>query len=175
MRNALSLLVLAVSLGCAPRAPLAQSGPGAGGEPALAPATWSPRVPLTAEWIVQSEAPGRLTLVARVNRAVPLAVPTTVTVTVPLGVRVLSGKTSWVIDASDSTGPVDEVLVLEVQKPEGQEIVLAADAAGSNFGVHAKKVHSLGKPARQAPASPAPGAPLNVGGHDFGPSVPAKP
>jgi hypothetical protein len=130
---------------------------------------------MTVEWLLQGESAGRLTLVARVNRNAPLTVPTTVTVTVPAGTRVASGRTSWVIAGSESMGPVDEVIVFDVVQPGAQEIVLAADATGANFGVHAKKSFALGVPEQGASMPPTPGPSLEVGGRDFGPSVPATP
>jgi hypothetical protein len=177
LRNVLPMLMVAVFVGCAPKATPARTeavsvpGPGSATEGPVS----SPRAPMTVEWVFQGEAAGRLTLIARVNRTTALQVPTSVTVTVPPGLRVLSGRTLWVIEGSESTVPVEETLVFEVSQPGPQEILLAADAVGVGFGVHAKKVYKLGQAAQKAAAPPSPGPKLEVGGRDFGPSVPAKP
>lgn len=176
MRYAIMLMLLAGSFGCAPKASLATAGAENGTtSPAAREVTSAPRVPMTVEWLHQGESSGRLTLVARVNRNMPLAVPTSVTVTAPSGVQMVSGRTTWVIPGSDATGPVDEILVFDVGQVHGGEILLTADAEGANFGVHAKKAYALGAPSQKAVAPPTPGPSLEVGGHDFGPSVPAKP
>jgi hypothetical protein len=177
MRYATILLVLAGSFGCAAKAPLAPTGTESDPTPPAAQeVTSAPRVPMTVEWLHQGESSGRLTLVARVNRNAPLMVPTSVRVTVPAGVQMVSGRTSWVIPGSDSTGPVDEILEFDVGEARGGEILLTADAVGANFGVHAKKGYPLGGPSQKAVVAPStPGPSLEVGGHDFGPSVPASP
>lgn len=180
MRNAIAAVMVVLSFGCASQPPLAvpadETAPAAPLAESSPDVTSSPRAPMTVEWVLQGEAFGRLTLVARVNRNTPMMDETTVNVMVPAGVRVVSGRTSWVISASESRGPVDELIVFEVAQPGAGEILLTADAVGANFGVHAKKAWKLGSPA--AAKSPKPSAPvpsLEVGGHDFGPSVPARP
>lgn len=174
MRNVISMMLLVLAVGCAPKAVPARSDVGPADAPAPV-ASSSPRAPMTVEWIYQGESGGRLTLVARVNRNVPIRVPTTVTVSVPAGVKVVSGRTSWVIESSESTSPVEETLVLEVVQAGPQEIVLAADAETVNFGVHAKKAYKVGQAAQKGSVPASKGPTLEVGGHDFGPSVPAKP
>lgn len=176
MRYLIVFTILAGSLGCAPKVPLAQAGSQNGSPPVTAQeVTSAPRAPMTVEWLVQGESSGRLALVARVNRNAPLMVPTSVTVTAPSGVQLVSGRTSWTIPGSDVTGTVDELLVFDVGAAPGGDILLAADAEGANFGVHAKKAYALGAPSQKAVAPPSSGPSLEVGGHDFGPSVPAKP
>ena len=130
---------------------------------------------MTVEWVKQSEGQGRLTLVARVNRYVPIRVPITVTVTLPPGLHLVAGKTSWVIDGSESTSPVEEVLVFDGVSGVVPEIVLSADVTGSNFGIHAKRSYSTGPAVQSRVVAPYPGPKLEVGGRDFGPSVPATP
>lgn len=169
MRNLLLMFAVTVSVGCAPKAMAAR------GEADGSPQVAATRAPMTVEWLLQSESAGRITLLARVNRSTALRVPTAVSVAVPTGVRVISGRTSWVIEGSDSVAPVEETLVFEVLQSGPQEIVLAADAEGIGFGVHAKKAYRLGAAAKKAAAPASPGPKLEVGGHDFGQSVPAKP
>jgi hypothetical protein len=174
MRNLISMLVLVVAAACAPKG--AQTAAVTVVERAAAPVVASsPRAPMTVEWIYQGESGGRLTLVARVNRNAPIRIPATVTVSVPAGVRVVSGRTSWVIEGSESTSPVEETLVFEVVQAAPQEIVLAADAETVNFGVHAKKAYKLGQAPQKGSVPATTGPALEVGGHVFGPSVPAKP
>lgn len=174
MRNVISMMLLVLAVGCAPKSVPARSDAAPADAPAPV-ASSSPRAPMTVDWIRQGESGGRLTLVARVNRNAPIRIPATVTVSVPAGVRVVSGRTSWVIEGSESTSPVEETLVFEVLQAGPQEILLAADAETANFGVHAKKAYKLGQAAQKATVPATTGPALEVGGHDFGPSVPAKP
>jgi hypothetical protein len=176
MRHLIPSLVFAVTLGCVAQAPPPRTAEAAVKGPEATPPTTtaSQRAPMTVEWVKSGEAAGRLTLVARVNRFAAIRVPTTVQVTVPAGVRVVSGRTSWVIEGSESVAPVEEVLVFEVLQAGAQEILLAADATGTGFGVHAKKAYPLGPPAPKT-AAPVPGPDLEIGGRNFGPSVPARP
>lgn len=175
MRKAIIWMVLVGSVGCARSAPLVQNSAENGTSPPEAQVTSAPRAPMTVEWLLQGEPSDRLTLVARVNRYAPLMVATTVTVTTPSGVQLVSGRTSWVVPGSELTGPVDEVLVFDVGGVHGGEILLSADAEGANFGVHAKKAYALGAPSQKAVPPPAMGPSLEIGNRDFGPSVPAKP
>lgn len=170
MRYLLMTLVIAASLGCAQNtvAPRSEAAGPTG-------SSASARAPMTAEWIFQSEGSGRLTLIARVNRFAAIRVPVTVSVSAPAGVRVISGRPSWIIPASETITPVEETYVFEVLQSGQQEIVLAADAEGVGFGVHAKKAYKLGGSTQKVEASTAPSGPtLEVGGRDFGPAVPGK-
>ncbi len=176
MRTAIPTLLLLGLIHCAPSGSAARSSATARDDSAPRTASSAVRAPMTVEWIYVSEAAGRLTLVARVNRRSPIRIPTTVTVSVPAGVRLVSGRTSWVIDGSGSTGSVDETLVFEVTDAGPQEILLAADVQSARFGVHAKKAYKLGPTVQKSPSAPTTRGPaLQMGEHDFGPSVPATP
>lgn len=167
------IIIMAAGFGCVSKSAQAagETRPvGAAVEPS------SPRAPFVVEWVPQGEVGARVTLVARVNRHIPFRVPIAVTVTIPAGLRIVSGRTNWIIDPSDSVGPVEEVVVVEVVEAGPQEMILAADVEGTGFGVHAKRSYVIGSvPARSATRASTPAGPhLEVGGHDFGPSVPAK-
>lgn len=170
MRYLLMTLAFAASLGCAQNT-VAPRSEAAGPTDTSA----SARAPMTAEWVFQSEGSGRLSLIARVNRFAAVRAPTTVSVSVPAGVRVISGRTSWVIPASEATGPVEETYVFEVVQSGQQEVVLTADAEGVGFGIHAKKAYKLGGSTQKVNPVTSPSGPtLEVGGRDFGPAVPGK-
>ncbi len=141
-------------------------------DPAPAP---SPRAPMIAEWVLQDAPAGQLSLIARIHRYSPFSVPITVTIAVPEGLRLLSGRTSFVIPETAPLGTTDEPLVFEVVRTPVQDLVLEADARGPDFGVHAKRAYSFGRPQQRAITPPATGPELEVGERKFGPSVPAKP
>jgi hypothetical protein len=168
------IMIVAAALGCAGKN---SSAPSAAPESSSTNghASSSPRVPMTVEWILKGKDGSRLTLVARVNRNAPVKVETFVNVTFPAGVTLVSGRQSWTVPGSDSVGAVDETLVFEVPHGASGEILLAADVSGSNFGIHAKKAYPLAEPLQKATAPSSPGPTLEVGGRDYGPSVPAKP
>lgn len=181
MRNVL-VVVVAVAVGCASSPPTERAGSVTAGTASPPVVANSPKAPMTVEWLLKGEANGTLTLVARVNRHAPMRVPVTVAVNVPPGVQIVSGKASWVIEPSESIEPVDETLVVNVVQSGTHDILLAADAEGANFGVHAKKTYSVGSSRAGASSAEAKtttpsssGPNLEVGGHNFGPSVPAKP
>ncbi len=167
-----SLVFVLALVGCAPGTGTARPDPA--GTPDPAATRSAPGAPMTVEWLYRGETAGRLTLVARVNRVAPIRIPITVTVSVPPGVRLVSGRSSWIVDGSGATGPVDETLVLEVTRSGPQEVLLAADAETAHFGVHARKSYALGPTQPKALSAPMGSGPaLQVGGHDFGPSVPS--
>ncbi len=144
----------------------------AASQPAAAP---HPRAPMTVEWVAQEAPAGQLALIARVRRYTSFAVPVAVTVTVPDGLRVVSGRTSFAIAESEPPGTTDEPLLFEVVQQPAQDLLLEADARGADFGVHAKRAWSFGARAagRNLVAPPAKGPALDVGDRHFGPSIPA--
>ena len=134
----------------------------------------SPRAPMAVEWVAQSQSP--LALVARIHRYVEFVAPVNVTVTVPEGLRVVSGRTAFAIPEGTPPGDTDEALVFEIVQPPSKDLVLEADVRGQGFGVHARRAYALVRkpPAAQAPAPASPEKDLQVGERKYGPSVPAK-
>lgn len=142
-------------------------------KPDQAPAP-SPRAPMIAEWVLQEAPAGRLSLIARIHRHSPFSVPINVTITVPEGLRLLSGRTSFSIPENAPMGVTDEPLVFEVVRTPAQDLILEADARGPDFGVHAKRAYTFGRPQKQLIVAPQEKGPeLEVGERKFGPSVPA--
>ena len=138
-------------------------------EPVLAE---SPRAPLTVDWVVKEQRGDRLVIVARVNRAAPIRLPIAVSIEVPADVEVVSGPTRFTIESGDAIGVFDTELVLETHGTPAGDLVLRADVEGTDFGAHAKRAYRFGRPAPKEAVPKATGPSLDIGGRDFGPSVP---
>ncbi len=145
---------------------------GAAGAPVDSP---SPGAPLVVTWVVRSESPTELQLVARVEFRMHFADPLPVTVTVPPGVQIISGPTRFQAVAPPDFAPVEKAYIFAVGSGASGDILLAADLEGEGFGVHAKNVYAVGSPAGkrfEARAQRKQGPLLRVNGRDLGRSEP---
>lgn len=142
--------------------------------PPESPPSSNPESPARVAWVVKSLESGRVTLTARVERFAPMAVPLAVTVAVPASVRVLQGKTSYLVPASDGAATNEAEFVFAFDAAPSDDIVLTADVQTPSFGVHATDAYRFGRPAPVGPMPKATGPHLKIGERDFGPTVPLQ-
>ncbi|HEY3445700.1 MAG TPA: hypothetical protein VGK67_05010 [Myxococcales bacterium] len=126
-------------------------------------------VPITAKWSIPTVEGGQTHIAARIRHL--MAVPVEVQIQVPEGVQVVSGRTRFTI-AADGPKVVIEKFVLQGELADTAELVVVADAAGSDFGIHGKDVFTkkpkvLVQPNQDGPA-------VKVGNKSLGNAVPMK-
>lgn len=126
-------------------------------------------VPITAKWSIPTIDGGDTHIAVRIRHL--MAVPVEVKVQVPEGVRVKSGRTSFTIPA-DGPKVVIEKLVFEGELSDAAELVVLADAAGQDFGIHGKDVFS--KRPKVVPQPNQDGPEVKVGKKNLGNAVPMK-
>lgn len=130
------------------------------------------RVPVTAELVVTSSAPGRAVLAARVIRHVAFAADLAVKVTLPPGV-LLVGPTDWVSPGTLGAGVDERSFEVQYTGVPPTDLELTVSVQGTGFGLTARDAYRFGRAAPEAaPRVRAEGPHLVVGGRDYGASVP---
>lgn len=126
-------------------------------------------VPITAKWSIPTIDGEDTHIAVRIRHL--MAVPVDVKVELPEGVQVVSGRTSFTIPA-DGPKVVVEKLVLKGELSDAAELVVLADAAGQDFGIHGKDVFS--KKPKVVPQPNQDGPEVKVGNKNLGNAVPMK-
>lgn len=131
--------------------------------------------PLAVSWISVQTSDTRAILRARVERRSQLALPLSLSVTVPPGVRIVRGASSVVV-ANDAQHPTTEYEYEFAydRTPDG-DILLSVDGDTDSMGVHNRAWYRFGRAEPQAPQTERSGPPLVIGGRNFGSSVSGVP
>ena len=150
-------------------------GAGAADAVAASPPAPSARAPITVKWLTRQATPGRLELTARVMFNAPFGERVSVSVSVPPGVQLLKGPASFLATAPPGLGAVDTDYGFGIPAGSVGDLVVTVDLQGPGFGVHAKDVHTVGRPslgARKAVQVVVSAPPVNVNRIDLGPPTP---
>lgn len=131
--------------------------------------------PVVVSWVVKSAEAGRVSLVARVDRRAPLAVPLKVSVVVPANVKVVSGQTAFELPASREAEVTERSFVFSFDQVPSEDLRLVAEVHEESFGLHAEDVYRFGRPAPVVEGPQRSGPSIQVGGHDLGQGVPLNP
>lgn len=136
-------------------------------EPTFADDPQGGTVPITAKWSIPKVEGGDTHIAVRIKHL--MAVPVEVKILVPEGVEVVSGRTAFSIPA-DGPKSVVEPLVLRGTLADTAELVVQADAGGTDFGIHGKDVYRVKPKAEPKPNEAGPE--INVGAKNLGKAVP---
>jgi hypothetical protein len=110
-----------------------------------------------------------------VQRLAPLPFPLEVSVVLPQGASLKSGRARFTLAANLEGQTHDEALTVAYAKiPEG-DIALAADGQTAEMGVHARMAYRFGRPEPLQDAVAPVGPDLKKGDQNFGPSIPLGP
>lgn len=181
----LALLALVV-IGCGSQATSASVAPTAAPTVAAEPSPHaSGSAPLSVEWIVGHVSASGATLIARVERFVPFAVPLDVEIRLPPGAQLVPQHSSALSISPglratmdllpNASARVDEIQVdLAYDTIPADDLVIVIDAQRPGGGVHAQVPYRFGRPEPMGPMPQPTGQHVVVGGRDFGGAVPAQ-
>ena len=105
----------------------------------------APDVPVVAMLKAEHEGPDGITFVARIEHRSRYPLPVEVSVRLPRGAALVSGKTAWVVPPKEAPGVDEQRFVIRRTKQTG-EVVLVADAKAPGFGLHAERRWPEAKP-----------------------------
>jgi hypothetical protein len=129
------------------------------------------RAPMLVRWQLLSDNGGRLRISAIVVRKALLRVPIDVQVEVPPGLQLVSGTTTFRLEANLPPGETVATMEFVYSRAPREDLKLTAHATGPGMGVHATDVYRFGRPAPHPPR-PQPSGPSNkVGDVDLGPAI----
>lgn len=110
-------------------------------------------------------------LVARVFVNASADLPVAVTLSLPPGITLRSGRARFTLPSLRAGTTVEERYTIVYAAEPAEPVVLQAHAAGEDFGFHAEARWRFGRPEAPAVRATADGARFVLGRHDFGPSV----
>ncbi len=131
----------------------------------------APETPLQVRWQVLSDAGGRLSIAAVVERKAMLSSPIDVHVEVPTGLQLMSGQTSFLLPPNVQPGETTTTFEFSYAAAPAGDLKLVADLSGGAMGVHATDTYRFGRPEPQ-PVRPQPTGPsIKLGDTDLGPAI----
>ncbi|MBP6833829.1 MAG: hypothetical protein KA978_23790 [Deltaproteobacteria bacterium] len=110
-------------------------------------------------------------LVARVILNASADLPVAVTLSLPPGATLRSGRAQFTLPSLRAGTVVEERYTIVYAAAPAEPVVFRAHAAGEDFGFHAEAQWRFGRPEAPAVRVAADGTRLVLGRHDFGPSV----
>ena len=137
--------------------------------------TARPRSPVQVSWQEVRRDATQVELIARVQRLAPLPFPLEVSIALPEGATLKTGRSRFTLAPNLEGETHDEAMVVAYAKlPEG-DLLLAADGQTAEMGVHARMAYRFGRPAPLQDAVAPAGPDLKKGDQNLGPSIPLGP
>lgn len=131
--------------------------------------------PLEVSWVPGQVSDTRAVLRARVEQGGRLAIPLTLRVTVPPGVRMVRGSASVALPSATQQAVVEYEYEFMYSSVPPDDIVVAVDGDTESMGVHGRAAYRFGRPEPEGPRPQPSGPPLVIGGRNFGSPVSATP
>ena len=128
----------------------------------------APQAPLLVRWQLISDEGGRLRISSVIAHRAVLGVPVDVQIEVPDGLQLISGETSFQLEANVPPGEAVNTLEFTYASTPPGDLKLVANVSGPGMGVHAVDVYRFGRAPPTQPR-PQPSGPGNkIGNVDLG-------
>lgn len=131
--------------------------------------------PLDVSWVPGQVSDTRAVLRARVEQRARLAIPLTLRVTMPPGVRMVRGAATIPLPPGTQQAISEYEFEFVYSGMPSDDIMLAVDGDTEAMGVHGRAAFRFGRPEPEGPRPQPSGPPLVIGGRNFGSPVNAAP
>ncbi len=130
--------------------------------------------PVRVSWEEVSRSATEAVVLAKLERVNALAMPFVMTLEVPPGATVVSGRTRLTLLPNAEPVLVTETITFHFEAPPPGDAVLKLDGDSGAMGFHFKVPYRFGRPvhAEQPPAATGPA--VKLGDRNLGPSIPLK-
>lgn len=132
----------------------------------------TPRVPVIVRWEVLDGEPitqESMTLRAVVEKRGRWPFPIDLTMTIPTGVRVVSGDTSTTIQPGSGDATAD--IEIYIDSIPADDLVAIIDSQSAGAGIHGTAAYRFGRPEPQVPQIERRGPRIKLGNHDYGRAI----
>lgn len=133
------------------------------------------RSPVQVSWQEIRRDETQVELIARVQRLAPLPFPLEVSVSLPAGATLKTGRARFTLAPNLEGETHDEAIVVAYATVPAGDVELAADGQTAEMGVHARMAYRFGRPAPLQDAVAPAGPDLKKGDKNLGPSIPIGP
>ena len=137
--------------------------------------TTKPLPPVQVAWQELHRSATQVLLIARVERRAALTFPLQLSVRLPAGTALVSGRGRLTLPPNAEAAVDEELMTFTYAQTPEDDLELLIDGVAIDVGIHARAAYRFGRSPPQHRVVAPTGPELWVGGKNLGPSVPVKP